>query len=323
MKVLITGGAGFIGLHLAKFLLINHHKVDLLDNFSRGKLDNELRLLSKKNQIRIINADLRENNLSNQLDTDYDLIFHFAAMLGVQNVLEQPYKVLDSNMLLTSNAISIAKKQKSLDCFIFSSTSEVYAGSLEKNLLEIPTQEDSLIVLPENKKPRTSYMLSKIYGEAMCMHSSIPYLIMRPHNIYGPRMGMSHVIPQLIEKAHKEINNGKLNVYSLEHTRTFCYVVDAVEQMYALIMNKKSRNQVYNIGCQFPEITIEGLSKKIVKLIGKKLTLNSLGTSEGSPSRRCPDMSNTNAMTNYINKVSIDEGLRFTYNWYIENYFKK
>ena len=323
MKVLITGGAGFIGLHLAKFLLIKHHKVDLLDNFSRGKLDNELRLLSKKNQIRIINADLRENNLSNQLDTDYDLIFHFAAMLGVQNVLEQPYKVLDSNMLLTSNAISIAKKQKSLDCFIFSSTSEVYAGSLEKNLLEIPTQEDSLIVLPENKKPRTSYMLSKIYGEAMCMHSSIPYLIMRPHNIYGPRMGMSHVIPQLIEKAHKEINNGKLNVYSLEHTRTFCYVVDAVEQMYALIMNKKSRNQVYNIGCQFPEITIEELSKKIVKLIEKKLTLNSLGTSEGSPSRRCPDMSNTNAMTNYINKVSIDEGLRFTYNWYIENYFKK
>ena len=176
MKVLITGGAGFIGLHLANFLLENHHTIHLLDNFSRGKLDDELELLSGNNQISIINADLKENNLFNQLDTDYDLIFHFAAMLGVQNVLDQPYKVLDSNMLLTSNA-SIAKKQKSLDCFIFSSTSEVYAGSLEKNLLEIPTQEDSLIVLPENKKPRTSYMLSKIYGEAMSMHSSIPYII--------------------------------------------------------------------------------------------------------------------------------------------------
>ena len=64
--------------------------------------------------------------------------------------------------------------------------------------------------------------------------------VIRFHNIYGPRMGMSHVIPQLIEKAYKEINNGKLNVYSLEHTRTFCYVADAVEQMYALIMNTKS-----------------------------------------------------------------------------------
>ena len=64
-------------------------------------------------------------------------------------------------------------------------------------------------------------MLSKIYGEAMCMHSAIPYLIIRPHNIYGPRMGMAHVVPQLIQKANKELNNGKLNVYSLEHTRTF------------------------------------------------------------------------------------------------------
>ena len=90
--------------------------------------------------------------------------------------------------------------------------------------------------------------------------------------------------------------------------------------MYALIINKKSRNQVYNIGSQFPEITIEELSNKIVKIVGKKLTLNSLGTSEGSPIRRCPDMNYTNAMTNYINKISIDEGLRLTYNWYKENY---
>ena len=89
------------------------------------------------------------------------------------------------------------------------------------------------------------------------------------------------------------------------------------------IINKKSRNQIYNLGCQFPEITIEELSNKIVKLVGKKLFLNSIGTSEGSPSRRCPDMSKTNSMTNYINKVSIDEGLRLTYNWYMENYFKK
>ena len=320
MKVLITGGAGFIGLHLADFLLKNNHTVDLLDNFSRGQLDYKIKKLTKNNKIKIINADLSEINTLNKLDTNYDVIFHFAAILGVQNVLENPYKVISSNMLLTANALSIAKQQKSLECFIFSSTSEVYAGSLEKNLLEIPTKEDSIIVLPDNKRPRTSYMLSKIYGEAMCMHSAIPYLVIRPHNIYGPRMGMAHVIPQLIEKAYIETNNGKLNVYSLEHTRTFCYVTDAIEQMYALIINKKSRNQVYNIGSQFPEITIEELSNKIVKLVGKKLTLNSLGISEGSPVRRCPDMSYTNAMTNYKNKVSIDEGLRLTYSWYKENY---
>ena len=320
MKVLITGGAGFIGLHLADFLYKNNHTVDLLDNFSRGQLDVQIKQLTKNSEINIINVDLREINNLNKLDTDYDLIFHFAAILGVQNVLEKPYEVLNYNMLLTANALSIAKKQKSLECFIFSSTSEVYAGSLEKNLLEIPTKEDSIIVLSDSKKPRTSYMLSKIYGEAMCIHSDVPYLIIRPHNIYGPRMGMAHVVPQLIEKAYKENSNGKLNVYSLEHTRTFCYVTDAIEQIYALIINKKSRNNVYNIGSQFPEITIEELSKKIIKLIGKKLTLNSLGTSEGSPIRRCPDMSYTIAMTNYKGKTSIDEGLRLTYNWYKENY---
>lgn len=323
MKVLITGGAGFIGFHLASFLIKYRHKVDILDNFSRGKLDNELNSLIVSNNINLVNADLSQNNILNDLDTDYDLIFHFAAILGVQNVLEQPYKVLDFNMLLTSNVISIAKKQKSLECLIFSSTSEVYAGSLEKKLLKIPTKESSCIVLPENKKPRTSYMLSKIYGEAMCIHSGVPYLIIRPHNIYGPRMGMSHVIPQLIEKADKEINYGKLNVYSLEHTRTFCFVSDAIEQMYALIKNKKSRNEIFNIGCELPEITIEALSNKIIELEGKKLFLNSLGTSEGSPSRRCPDMSKTNSMTNYINKISIDEGLKLTYAWYKKNFFKK
>ena len=72
MKVLITGGAGFIGLHLANFLLNKHHKVDLLDNFSRGKLDNELKMLSENSKINIVNADLSENNVLNQLDTDYD-----------------------------------------------------------------------------------------------------------------------------------------------------------------------------------------------------------------------------------------------------------
>lgn len=323
MKALITGGAGFIGFHLSKFLINNNFKVDLLDNFYRGKYDEELNILSNNPDINIIKADLLDNEIDNKLDVDYDFIFHFAAILGVENVIGQPYNVLDLNTRLTLNAINIAKKQKALNYFIFSSTSEVYAGSLLNGLLTIPTKENSVIALPEIRKPRSSYMLSKIYGEALCSHSSISYMIIRPHNIYGPRMGMAHVIPQLMEKSYHQKNNGTLEVFSLNHTRTFCYVMDAIQQIYSLILNKNSQDLVFNIGCQDPEITIKDLSSKIIKLSGKNMTIKALDNSEGSPERRCPNMEKTIELTKYRNQISIDEGLILTYDWYLKNYFKK
>ena len=107
---------------------------------------------------------------------------------------------MDMNIRMLQNVISLARRQSNLNRLLFASTSEVYAGTLEKYGLEIPTVEGANIVLSDLSSPRTTYMLSKIVGEVMCQHSGVPFTIFRPHNIYGPRMGMAHVIPELLMK---------------------------------------------------------------------------------------------------------------------------
>ena len=197
-KTLITGGAGFIGFHLANKLLHNGDEVHILDNFSRGVMDSELKRLA--NDINIIDENLLDENINNKLDRNYDYIFHLAALLGVNNVLKSPYQVLDKNVFLLKNAIIIAQNQKNLERLIFSSTSEVYAGTLQKYGLIFPTTEDTPLTIADINEARTAYMLSKIYGESMCINSMLPITIIRPHNFYGPRMGLSHVIPELMKK---------------------------------------------------------------------------------------------------------------------------
>ena len=141
-KVLITGGSGFIGFHLADELS-KKYKVDILDNFSRGKLDKDLSILIKKKNINLIEFDLKKIiNLSNK---DYDYIFHFAATIGVNNVINNPWEVLNNNFLSTKNIIEFARKQKNLKKFFFASTSEIYAGSLSAWILNFPTKESQLI----------------------------------------------------------------------------------------------------------------------------------------------------------------------------------
>ena len=99
------------------------------------------------------------------------------------------------------NIITFGKRQENLERLIFTSTSEVYAGTLKYFSLKIPTPENTPLALTELSENRTSYMLSKIYGEALCLHSGLPVTIVRPHNFYGPRMGLSHVIPELFKES--------------------------------------------------------------------------------------------------------------------------
>ena len=115
---------------------------------------------------------LNKNDL-NGLDKEYNLIFHLAAIIGVQYVLKAPYDVLAKNVELLENLINIANEQKQLERFVFTSTSEVYAGTLKHFSMEIPTPETTPLTITELSENRTSYMLSKIYGEALCLHSGL------------------------------------------------------------------------------------------------------------------------------------------------------
>lgn len=322
MKALITGGAGFIGYHLAKELLDNGYEVVLADNFSRGVEDKFLKDLEKDVRITFFTIDLMCQENVTKLGDDYDYIFHFAAIIGVQNVLNHAYDVLEKNVRLLFNLIELGHMQKHLNRFVFASTSEIYAGTLRYYQMEIPTPETTPLTITPLDNPRTSYMLSKIYGEAVMNQSGLPFTIIRPHNFYGPRMGMSHVIPELLRKAFEAKNGEKLEVFSVDHCRTFCYISDAVKMIRLLAESDKTLGEAYNVGNQQPEVSILKVAEMILEITEKKLFIDVKPATTGSPSRRCPKMSKVENCIGYSGQINLKDGIKKTYSWYKENVFE-
>jgi UDP-glucose 4-epimerase len=322
-KVLITGGAGFIGSHLAKLLLKKNYQVDLLDNFSRGVNDFEITELAQHPQLNIIEEDLLDSRALDNHSKDYHFIFHLAAIIGVAHVLRKPYNVLRDNVIMLDNIINFAKKQSNLNRLIFASTSEVYAGALDNNSLPFPTPEKVNILFTDLEHPRISYRLSKIYGEALCYQSNLPFTIIRPHNIYGPRMGLSHVIPELMKKVYSAKSGESIEVFSVNHTRTFCYIEDAIEIISRAAESEQCNKQVLNIGSEKPEIQIKEVAETIIDVSGKNINLLSKPDESGSPSRRCPDMTKVANLLGYEAQVNIVEGIKKTFEWYKKNVFEE
>ena len=320
MKILITGGAGFIGGHLAKKFITLGFEVCIIDNFKRGVKDYFLDDLVSRG-VRLYSKNLLSEKDLYDLPTDYDYIFHLAAIIGVRHVLERPYEVLTTNIKMLENIITFSKKQLNLKRFIFTSTSEVYAGSLIYSDMEIPTPESTPIALTDLNQPRTSYMLSKLYGECMAIHSSLPITNVRLHNVYGPRMGMSHVIPELLYRTWNSLDGERIVVASLEHKRTFCYVSDAVEMIWELSKSSSANMRTVNIGNQSPEVSIGDLAKLILKTVRRKIGIYPIPATPGSPARRCPNTKLLHELSGIEGIISLDEGLAYTYEWYLNNVF--
>jgi nucleoside-diphosphate-sugar epimerase len=321
-KILITGGAGFIGYHLATELASKGHYVHIVDNFARGVRDPELERLIENDNVVFDQVDLLSDDLTAKFSDDYDYIYHLAAIIGVRIVLSKPYSVLNDNVKLTAKLLEVAEAQNNLKRFLFASTSEVYAGTLKYFDLPVPTPETTPLAVTNLTEPRTTYMLSKIYGEAMCNHSKVPTTNFRPHNVYGPRMGMAHVVPELLKKGY-DLNDGdELEVFSVDHKRTFCYVSDAVQMLIRMAESENCLNETLNLGISAPEITIGKLADTVIETLGKKLNKKPLPAHEGSPSRRCPDMDKLEKLTGYRAVVTPEEGVRKTYEWYRKNVFE-
>jgi nucleoside-diphosphate-sugar epimerase len=316
VKILLTGGAGFIGERLASALAAEDNEVHLVDNLSRGHRDEALQSLVTAHNVRFYDVDLLAPGALDCLPHDYDGVVHLAAILGVQNVLDRPFVTLRDNVLMQDAAIHFARRQKGLQRFLFASTSEVYAGSLLHLEIPVPTPEDVPLALPALHEPRSSYMLSKLYGEAMLRHSGLPFTIVRPHNIYGPRMGMSHVIPQLLQKAHTAPPHSAIEVFSVEHRRSFCFIDDAVEMLKRVLFSPSAGNQVLNLGSEGPEVTIKSVAEIIIATVGKPLQIREGAATPGSPTRRAPKMTRMTEATGYLANVSLEEGIRRTYDWY-------
>ena len=182
--MLITGGAGFIGYHLANKLLESNYQIDILDNFSRGVNDTQLSNLAKNKNISLINADLLPSGTADKFDRDYTYIYHLAAVIGVQHVLKSPYDVLEKNFILLKNAFKIARKQKKLERFIFASTSEVYAGTLSHYGLSFPTPESTPLTISNLQKLEQATCFPKFMVRQCAsiqnylLQSSVPIIFM-------------------------------------------------------------------------------------------------------------------------------------------------
>lgn len=318
MKYLITGGAGFIGFNLAeKLLKIKKNKIILIDDFSKKINHNHLKPILKNKNVKLIKGDL--NKILRFLKVyDFDYIFHFAAILGVKKVIDYPFDTLKNNISTTISLIEFAKKQKNLKKLCFTSTSEVYAYSLEKKLIKYPTPENVDFVIPKTYNSRSSYLLSKIVGEYLINYSKINYVIFRPHNIFGPQMGFKHVIPQITEKLIKQ--KKYITINNSNHKRTFCYIDFAIELMLKISHSKFSSKNIFNIGSPDKEISIINLAKKIKNILKSKTNLKqSRFKKYNSPTRRKPDM--RKSLIYATSKHNFERGLKNTVLWYMD-YFK-
>ena len=314
-RFLITGGAGFIGLHLARHILDQGDAVDLADNLSRGKADEDLRAVLRRPGVRFVEVDLLQPSSLSRLPRTYSHIVHLAALLGVDTVLRRSLDVLRQNVEMLESVLDLAREQP-LERLVFASTSEVYSGTLRYFDLPLPTPEDTPLAVNDLTHPRTSYMLSKIYGEALCQQAGLPFTIVRPHNVYGPRMGMAHVVPELLRRIYRTRDGDEVEIQSIEHRRTFCYVSDAAEQIARLAIGPEAQGNVFNVGCEGPEIPMGELAQELARVVDRRVRFRPGPEASGSVPRRCPSMVHTNRVTGFTTRVSLEEGLRLTFAWY-------
>ena len=315
-RILVLGGAGFIGWHLASRLAAEGHQLTLVDDLSRGRHDADLAALCARPGVRLVEADLTRPDALDGLPRDWDQVYMLAAVVGVRNVETDPARVVRVNSLSLLHLLDWLPARD--EVLFFASTSETYAGGVAAGTVPVPTPEDVPVGVPAVDAPRFAYAASKILGEAAVIHTGrargLRFVIGRFHNVYGPRMGADHVIPELSLRAIRREDPFRL--YGAGQCRAFCYVADAVEAMVRLMATPAAWGQVVNIGNDAEEILIEDLLSLVLRTARFEPVVQRLAAPRGSVPRRCPDIGRLRALTGFSPKVALEAGVRETFDWY-------
>ena len=308
MKILITGGLGFIGSHLSELLLTKGNQVVVIDDLSSGSLSNVSSVISDKN-FTLIQGSILDVDLVKNIMAKVDKCFHLAATLGVSNILKDPITALEVN--LKGSEIVLGQAAEFKIRTVLTSTSEIYG----KNPV-MPLFEDSDRVLGSPKISRWTYSEAKALDEFLAFHlnksRNFPVTIARLFNTVGPRQvgkyGM--VLPRFIESA---IKNEPLTVYGDgSQTRTFCSVSEAVNALSSLSKSDQTIGEVYNVGSA-NEISILELAKKVIlitnsnsKIIYKSFSDN-FGEEFEEAKSRVPSIAKIHSAIGWQSIKSIDE----------------
>ncbi len=317
MKILVTGGSGFIGAHLAKLALDRDNEVHICDNNVRGVKDVFIDSLINRGA-KFINCDLTREEEVQKLDKNYDTIFHLAAINGTENFYTFPYDVMKVTILSIMNLLNHFDKEKTK--FVYSSSSETYSCTFKFRPDLIPTPETIELCIGDIFNPRYSYGGSKMAGELLVANyfsqHGLNFQIIRYNNVYGPRMGFKHVIPQFIKRAY--FKEDPFDIFGSDQTRSFCYVDDAVEATFNLALNDTCG--IFNIGNDEEEMRIMSLAEKVVSAFGYTPEFNIISPPKGDVRRRCPDITKLREVINFVPKFDMDTGLEKTIEWYSDYY---
>jgi len=307
LRVLITGGAGFIGSHLADAYLLRDDEVYAIDDLSTGSIEN-IQHLKNNPRFHYTIDTVHNQPLLAELVDQCDVIFHLAAAVGVKLIVESPVRTIETNVKGTEVVLNLANKKKKK--VLVASTSEVYGLSEQ-----VPFREDGNLVMGATTKGRWSYACSKAIDEFLALaywrEKKLPTIIVRLFNTVGPRQTGQYgmVIPTFVKQA---LSGRPLTVYGDgNQTRCFGYVGDIVDALIKLMDNPQAVGQVFNIGSN-EEVTILELAERVKELTKSDSEITFVPYSEAYEEgfedmpRRVPDISKVGALVGFRPRMSLD-----------------
>jgi len=311
VNALITGGAGFIGSHLAEQLLDQGHGVIVLDNLSTGSIENIRHLKGREGFSYTIDSITNESLLAELIDRS-DVVFHLAAAVGVKLIVEQPVYTIETNVHGTEVVLKHANKKKKL--VVIASTSEVYGKSTD-----VPFRENADLVLGPSAKHRWAYACSKLIDEFLALaywkEKKLPVVIVRLFNTVGPRQTGQYgmVLPTFVRQA---LAGHPITVFGDgTQSRSFTYVGDVVGALIRLAGDTRAIGEVFNIG-NMGEVTIADLAAKVKAMAGSCSPIHYIPYDQAYEAgfedmpRRVPDITKIREFVGYEPKMQLDEIIR-------------